>query len=479
MRKKTIFAACLTLATMPVLAGGLVTNTNQNAAFLRQLSQEAIIDITGLYANPAGTAFLGRGFHLSLNVQNAKQSRDITTTFPLFAYNENNRSRTHKFEGKASAPVVPSFLLSYNWDKWSFNAHGGLTGGGGKAEFDNGLGTFEALYAGQIYSQVSAALAQTNAAYAAIGSDLAYNGYTMRAYMKGRQYHFGLSLGTTYKFRDNLSGYFGLRGVYATNNYNGWVSDVKISTASAQAAAGNAGVAAVKAGAEAQINGQLAQSTLDLNTDQTGFGITPIIGVDWRINRHWNVAAKYEAPTKLTLKNKSKMNAYTEQVAATNATLGQFADGKKVRNDIPGILTLGAQYTPVEKVRLMGGFHYYFDKQAKQYGDKQKQIKHGTWEITGGAEYDAHRLVTVSAGWQITRYGLKDSYMNDLSFVTNSNSVGFGVRLHATDRLDVDLSYMQTIYHRRDVSTPTAAGAKDDHYFRTNRVLGVGFNLKF
>ena len=49
-------------------AGGLMTNTNQNASFLRQMSQDAIIDVTGMYANPAGTAFLEEGFHLSLNV---------------------------------------------------------------------------------------------------------------------------------------------------------------------------------------------------------------------------------------------------------------------------------------------------------------------------------------------------------------------------------------------------------------------------
>lgn len=479
MRKKTILAACLGLVAMPALAGGLVTNTNQNAAFLRQLSQDAIIDITGLYANPAGTAFLGRGFHMSLNVQNAKQNRDITTTFPLFKQNLSNPSETHKFRGEAFAPVIPSFQLSYNWEKWSINAHGGLTGGGGKAEFDKGLGSFEALYAAQIYSQVPGALNQTNAAY---GTDLDYGGYTMNAYMRGRQYHFGLSLGTTYKFSDNLSAYFGLRGVYATNNYTGWVSDVKVSVTSALAAT-NPVVAGVLAATEASINGKLAQTALDLNTDQTGFGITPIIGVNWTINRHWNVAVKYEAPTKMTLKNKSVMNAYTAQVAAKNPTLGQFADGAKVRADIPGIVTLGAQYTPIEKVRLMGGFHYYFDKQAKQYGDKQKQIDHGTWEITAGAEYDVHRLVTVSAGWQTTRYGLKDGHLSDLSFVTSSNSIGLGVRIHATEHLDVDLGYMQTFYQDREVTTipdPTRPTiTKKDLFSRTNRVLGVGFNLKF
>ena len=158
---KRLFNAVLALSLSSMAyAGGLLTNTNQNAAYLRQMSQDAIIDITGLYLNPAGTAFLAPGFHLSLDVQNAKQSRDITTTFPLFAYNLSNPGQTqHKFEGEASAPVIPSFQLSYNWERWSFNASFAISGGGGKCEFDKGLGTFEALYAAQIYQQVNAGIA--------------------------------------------------------------------------------------------------------------------------------------------------------------------------------------------------------------------------------------------------------------------------------------------------------------------------------
>lgn len=467
MSKKTISCALVACASATALAGGLTTNTNQNAAFLRQLSQEAIIDINGLYANPAGTAFLSKGVHLSLNVQNAKQSRDITTTFPLMGYNRNYPGEaSRKYHGSAYASVIPSVTLSYNWERWNLNAHFGLTGGGGKCEFDNGLGTFESLYSGAIMSGVVGNFV-TQGVPAAKARQL-YQGYDLNAYMKGRQYYFGFQVGTTYKFLDNLAGFVGLRGVWASNNYNGWVTDI------------NAYYKDPFTGAASSQN--LNTQSLDLNTDQTGFGVTPIVGLDWRVNEHWNLAAKFEGRTKLNLENKSEMNAYTSQVAETNVTLGQFKDGSKVRADIPGIVCAGAQYSPTGKVRLNGGFHYYFDKQAKQYADKQDNIDHGTWEVTAGAEYDAHERVTVSAGWQITRYGLSDAYMNDLSFVTNSNSVGLGVRVKVTDRFNVDLGFMQTIYHRRDVTTENYLESgmnKDDHYWRKNRVLGVGFNMAF
>lgn len=452
--KKVLFAfailTCQLSLINPIQAGGLVTNSNQNAAFLRQMSQDAIIDITGIYLNPAGTAFLNKGWHVSANIQNAKQSRDITTDFPLFQYNRQQPYTPHEFKGDAYAPVIPSIHASYNHDKWSVNASFSLGGGGGKCEFDQGLGSFEALYAGQIYSSVAAA-----------GALPIFQGYNLDSYMKGRQYYFGLSVGATYKFIDNLAGFVGLRGVYSTCNYNGYVQDVNYSLATSPT--------------PIDVNSDLA-----LNCDQTGFGVTPIIGIDYRINKHWNVAARFEAETKLRLKNKTEMNAVAlAQVAAGNATLSQFADGKKVEANIPGILSAGAQYSPIDQVRIMAGWHYYFDKAAKQYGGKQHKIDKNTQEFSAGVEWDCCKWVTISGSWQNTRYGLGDEYMNDLSFNLSNNMIGGGVRINATEKIHIDLGYMHTLYKDKTITTATAAGAKTDKYHRSNRVFGVGLNLDF
>lgn len=481
-------------------AGGLVTNTNQNASFLRMLSQDAIIDITGLYMNPAGTAFLAPGHHFSFNVQNAKQSRNITTTFPLFALNMADQGNTtHKFEGKAYAPVIPSIQYSYNTDgKWSFNVNFALGGGGGKCEFDDGLGSFEALYAGSLYQMVPAAVnAQIPGVVAGklqqAGIPETYanmlaqsgtyksqmTGYGLDAYMKGKQYYFGLSLGATYKVLDNLAVFAGVRGVYAMCNYNGFVQDVQANYAYSYDVPANAALGFPGTSGNGTGTQDLKDYDLALNADQTGIGITPMLGVDWKINDQWNIAAKYELKTRLRLENKSEMNDYTKKAAASNATLGQFADGTKIAADIPSVLTAGVQYSPIKALRFNTGFHYYGDKNATQYGNKQDNIDKNTWEITAGAEYDINKYITASCGWQTTQYGLSDAYMNDLSFNTNSNSIGLGFRVNASERCYIDFGYMLTMYDKRTVDTSTAAGTKSDVYERTNRVLGVGLNFKF
>lgn len=469
IKKQLISLALAGISTATAIAGGLLTNTNQNAAFLRQLSQEAVIDITGAYMNPAGVAFLKKGFHLSLNIQNAKQNRDITTTFPLFKSNISNPNPTHKFEGDAKAPVIPSFQAAYVADRWSVGACFALMGGGGKCEFDNGLGSFESLYSSQIISGVNGALQAANMA-----NHLSFGGYDMNAYMKGRQYFFGVTLGGTYKITNNLAAYVGLRGVIASCNYNGWVTDINAKLV-ATSPVGEAYQQAV----EQQINAQLEASSISLNADQTGFGVAPIIGIDWKINNHWNVAAKYEFRTHFCLKNKTEMNDYAAMLAQQNPVLGQFADGSKIAADVPGFLTVGAMYSPIKELRINAGYHYFDDKNAVQYGDKQELVNGVTWEVLAGVEYDLCKWVTVSAGWQTTNYDLADGHLSDLSFVTSSHSVGAGVRVNVTNRTSVDLGWMQTFYKTRDVVTPTPIGDKVDHYYRTNRVLGLGVNIAF
>ena len=111
MKKKvlglTVFAA---LWSLNMLAGGLLHNTNQHIAFVRMMARGASNEIDAVYSNPAGTAFMDDGWQLSLNIQSAFQTRNVTTTFPLFT----EENHTRQFKGNAAAPVLPSLYATYN-----------------------------------------------------------------------------------------------------------------------------------------------------------------------------------------------------------------------------------------------------------------------------------------------------------------------------------------------------------------------------
>ena len=451
--KSLALVSLLSLSAITATAGGLVTNSNQSASFLRNPARDGVIDIDGVYTNPAGVCFMPKGFHLGLTIQHPEQQRNVTTTFPTLAYNKNFLGQDQRtYEGAASAPLVPSFQAAYVFGRWTAMASFAFTGGGGKCEFGNGIGSIESAYSLLMMQAMQAK-----------GLGAAYQGYTMDAFMKGRQYYYGLQLGAGYKVNDHLAVAVGLRAVIGDATYSGYVRNVCAYTSLPNMP---------------QI--PLNDYAIEMTTDQSCVGWTPVIGIDWRINDHWNVAAKYEFRTKMNLKNKSDMNDFARQ----QPVLDKFNDEKteRVRDDVPGTLGVGLQYSPITSLRFNGGFHFYDDCNAKKYNDEQELIDHGTIEFMLGAAYDINSWLTVSAGWQNTSYGLSDEAMQDMSYNCSSNMMAMGFRFKPSKKVSIDLGYMHNFYKDRTVETSNYQGTgltKTDLYTRTNYVFAAGVNLDF
>lgn len=545
---KTVCLTAAIASSSATFAGGLLTNTNQHVAFNRMMSREASIGIDGVYYNPAGVVFMGEGNHLAINWQAAWQTRTINNDYKLFTNNVNNPTTPRDFKGKAVAPVIPSFQYAYNKGRWSFQGNFALTGGGGKCTFDNGLGSFEKIVSETAMGAISLAGAVDQVANKLLvpgsinpdgtinpnkfvpmfTSDKAFGktgSYSFNSYMHGRQYYFGLSAGAAYKVNDNFSVYAGLRGIYATCNYYGYVEDIKV---------GNMPLYQVLDPTKENA------ANIELSCDQSGFGFTPMLAVDYKTGR-WNFSAKYEFKTRLRLKNKSvnqlpsignlddnlknqmnKLFAGTfmaagmpqeqamikaeqasqavladQNVVATTAALkqqfdskideaiGEYADGKKIAGDIPSLLTVGVGYSPIDELRINVGFHWFDDYNATSYNNRNKKLKkRGTLEFNAGVEYDVNKKITVSTGWQNTNYGLTDEYMDDKSFVVSSNSVGLGGVYHITKKLDFTVAYFHTFYnHVKTSEEVTLAPGKtvtyNSDYTRNNSAFAAGVNITF
>ena len=558
--QKTALAALLLAMATSTQAGGLLTNTNQNIAFNRNFARVGAIGIDGVYFNPAGVAFLDQGFHLSLNFQNVYQTRQITSAFSVpafantpyeypFTLNGGDKTDGSKFyEGKASVPILPSFQVAYNKDKWSFQAGFGLTGGGGKASFNEGLPSFErqiAILPALINQQLptfSTLLGQ---------QETPATSYSMQSYMSGHQYNFGLQLGVAYKINENLSVFGGARFNYIYNKYEGNITNIsadvngnsqnlyeyfgskakllteKAAALQAQAVAAktqadayqaqanaatnpttkaqlqaagdkyaagaqqaSAGAKLVSAGADKLNSSKELVKDRYVEVSQRGWGITPILGIDYRTGK-WNFAARYEFTTKFNIENNTKRD-----------DTQKYENGVNTPNDIPGILALGAQYEVLKNLRVMAGYNHYFDKDARMDNNKQRFLKHNTQEFLAGVEWDINPTVTVSAGGQRTLYGLGDGkYLTDLSFVTSSYSFGVGAKIKVAKNAHLNVAYFFTNYSkftknyedaitigREQVTQPdgsisvqpkTLATKNTDIFTRTNKVLGVGLDIDF
>jgi len=492
MKKNLIVLAAMMMTMGEAWAGGILTNTNQSVLFLKNPARDAAIGLDGVYSNPAGVAFMPEGFHVAFNWQYAHQTRTITSESPVYMLGKKNNGNEKKiFEGVADAPIIPSLQAAWNKGNWSIQFNFSVPGGGGSCEFADGLGSFERVVGG----------------IATMLAPLGAQGYDMDGYMKGRQYYFGVQLGAAYKIYPNLSVYGGLRLLYGDATYKAKISNIQVRTEAGYVDFAdfmtyssttvnnafeqvNAGIAQYEAAGiqvpaellaqRAQLEGTKNNLTqlqkyaqgVNLLCNQDGLGIAPVIGVDWKY-KNFNFAAKYEFKTQLRMKNESTVN----EASAIDA-VNKYKDGEKVNEDMPALLTIGAQWKPIDVVSLNLGWHHYFDKDANWYNNSQDLLKHNTNEFLAGVEWDITDKLNVSCGGQLTRYGLTDEYMNDMSFVVNSYSIGLGASYKVAEKVTLSAAYFQTNYSNYEKTVTEAIPVKET-YTRTNRVLGLGVQVDF
>lgn len=442
MRKFSLISLMLLIVSTSTFAGGLLTNTNQHAAFLRMLSRGATTEIDGALSNPAGLAFLSNdGFHMSLSIQSAFQTRNIDASCEGLGLNK-------YYEGKASAPVIPSLFAAYKMGDWTISGFFGITGGGGKASFDDGLPMFDAMVIGGLGAQ-----------------KIPSNAYSLKSYMDGKQYIYSVQLGLTYKITEWLSAFAGGRMNYFTGGYQG----------------------ALKASAAVDLPspaGTIPVGTeligIDLDCDQTGWGFTPVIGLDAKWGK-LNIGAKYEFMTNLNIENSTKANSL-RMIGAAESELADYKHGVNTPNDIPSMLSIAASYEFLPVLRASVEYHFFDDKSAGMAGGKQKYLTKGTNEYLAGIEWDVTKHLTLSCGGQITDYGLSDNYQSDTSFSCDSYTLGFGAKLNLTERAALNVGYMWTTYEdytKKSQNYNNTGLSGTNVYSRTNKVFGASINYRF
>ena len=453
--KKFTFALTLALGTaITAHAGGLMTNTNYHIAFDRMFARGATTEIDAAYSNPAGLAWGHEGWQLSLNFQKPWQNRDIEASVPGYL----GTSFDKKYNGVASAPIVPALFASYKKDRLAISGMIGIVGSGGFVEYDEGIPMFEV--------PLRALLAQAG---------MMPNAYAYSANMKGKQYIYGAQVNVAYKINDYFAAAIGLRGNYY-DGYNRGFVNASIPT------------------------GNIDLIDLRLDCIQRGFGVAPIVSIDYH-NGPLTIAARYEFRTKISTENDTKeLSARIKNTDPATASLmpyiegdlalqqfgdkvAAYQDGTEVRYDMPSLLVAAVGYEFTPNFRAALEYHFFDDTHAKMYGGREKTLDHGTHEILAGVEYDINEKFTVSCGGQRTDYGLSDAYQQNTSFACDSYSVGLGGAWNINEKMRLNVSYFCSLYSdykkgplQNYQGTPYTG---TETYSRTNHVIGVGLDYKF
>ena len=202
MRKLLTFVAAL-LITGSLLAGGLVTNSNQSAMFTRLQNRNASTGIDAVYYNPAGLTKLDDGFYVSLNNQVIGQTKTVGNNYAYLT------GTPREYVGDVSAPIYPGVYVAYKTGKLAISAGFNPVGGGGGATYDDGLPSFE-----MPISDLKPLLT---------GMGLATSQYSADIFFEGTSVYFGYQANISYAINDMISAAVGARFVSAKNTYNGHI----------------------------------------------------------------------------------------------------------------------------------------------------------------------------------------------------------------------------------------------------------------
>ena len=489
MKKIILFLVVVTSIILQVKAGGLVTNSNQSASYYRMLARGASTSGDAVYYNPAGLAFLDQGFTVSLNTQMIWMQRTLNSDLPTLNNSE--------FIGKLYVPVFPGVYAAYKTGNWTFSLGFNPPAGGGSVKFSDGLPMLE-----NTVSQIPSSLT---------GGGIPTSNYSMESMLNGSSIVYGVQAGATYKINDMLGVFGGVRMSFANNSYEGYLKNIKINPnftgnpvlgsildgtpigASELNAKGNAisdiastpgldpqtaGLLGAVAGGLKLVASQIGDKALDVT--QKGNGIAPILGIHFSVG-NLNLAAKYEFRTKITLTNETKKD-----------DVNMYPDGKKLRSDVPALLSLAGSYDIIPALRLSITYLHHFEPQAKiQSWDaagqaivqRQDLIDHGTNEYQVGLEWNVTGKLTLSTGCQWSDVGVSDLWQNDISHNLDNLTWGLGAAYHFNDRLTLNIGGLYTWYNSASVKCNTTIQSNPvsvtQTYERTNKALAIGLDFRF
>ena len=450
--KKALIIVALVLWCIPAVFAAIVTNTNQSIMFIRFPSRNASTDIDAAYYNPAGLTKLQDGFHLSIHNQTLFQDRTINSTFPTL----NNA----EYLGKTKVPVFPSVFAVYKKGAFALSLGFGPNAGGGSADYDTGLPSFEEQISLIPPSLMAGGIPTTQ--------------YSALINFKGSSVYYGFQANAALTVSDTVSVAGGVRYIYAENTYEGNIQNIQINPTfpalgwTGQMRSAPAAFSTLYAATGKPDFLYLAGATGDKAVDakQVGSGLTPLLSVHLTPAENLKIGVRYEFNTKVELKNET-----------TKDDVGLYPDGEKTRSDVPPVLALGADYAVTPQFRASVSYTLFMEKEA-DWGGREKDLDSNSYDLGFALELDVTKAFTISGGYIFTHTGAGNKYQLDSSYDLPANTVCAGARIRLSRMLDLDLGGIYVAYKdQTQPLTSTSVGAYEQKYQQKTYGFGIGLNI--
>lgn len=288
------------------------------------------------------------------------------------------------------ASIIPGFFAIHKENKWAGYMTAGLVGGGGKVDYDQG----NARSVTSISRLLGVPFSVAGSFPQRVEAESIYSGYT---------------IGMAYAINEMFSFSGGLR----------YVSAYKIFTLSADGLP------------------VFGDAILELRDDADGWG--GIFGVNIAPNDRWNIGIRFETATKLDFELDVRRGA---QLLA----LMGFTDGREQREDLPGLVGIGASYKVLENFELDANFIYYLEKSATW--DTGFDGAGNSFDIGFSAEYRFNKEWMASIGYLYTDLNIDSDQILVLPEEPklDAHTIAMGGVWSATETLDFTAGVLVTMY---------------------------------
>jgi long-chain fatty acid transport protein len=313
--------------------------------------------------------------------------------------------------------IMPGFFAVYKQDKWAGFFAVTIPGGGGTVDFAEGSQT--------TYDMAMAYLASpfySNIDSMELEAESVYTGYTF---------------GGAFEINNMISVSAGLRYVDAFKNIDGTVT----------------------------VSGLAPATSYNVEVEQDASGWGGFLGANIAPMDELNIGIRFETNTKLNFETDLKNDD-------TGGGAG-YVDGEKNREDLPGLLGIGASYKITPEFKLGFSYTYYLEKSA----DWEGRLKDAgnSWDFALGADYAFTPALRASLGFMMTRVSIDSEVLLSEAPELDANSIAAGLAWNPMEQLTLNFGIIKVMYDSETKVTAASSAEVD----KDTIGIAVGVQYRF
>jgi len=243
--------------------------------------------------------------------------------------------------------------------------------------------------------------------------------------------------------------------------------------------------AAIKFAATSAELGLLVSQVADreLDSQQEGEGITPILGINLTLMEKLNIGIRYEFKTSLTMTNNTKKD-----------DCGLYPDEEEIRLEIPAHLAVGIGYKATERLEGQLSVDLNFDKglvwgvnqrDLLTIGGENTQIRErsasgNSLGLGLGFQYSLTDDLNFSLGGHFWKPAVNESYQSDFNFINSCYTIGLGIEWCPNDQVSLDAGFSRSVYQTAEAHyfEPILDDWYIDTYNRNRMIFAIGLTYR-